>query len=410
VTRWKLSADTGGTFTDCLAEAPDGSIRRGKVLSSGRLRTRVQGLAKANEILIEPLGPAATGWLSGRPVLVGGRGIGHITEARMDRLLLDQPCHGLAAGDVVEVDSGLEAPLLGMRLLLPELDSGEAGVESFRVGTTKGTNALLERKGAPVALFLSEGFADLLLIRDQKRPDLFARRIIKEPPLYHSVHAISGRIDTHGNIGEQLDLEQLAASAEASLKDGCTVAAICLINSWINPVHEQQAKEVLLDAGYKVVSVSSAIRPLIKYLDRTDTTLVNATLSPVMDAYLDAVGHGIGGRPLWIMTSAGGLVSRERFHAVDSLVSGPAGGMLGAVAAGRQAGLDRIIALDMGGTSTDVSRWKDHLELRQQIQVGEARILTPAMPIETVAAGGGARRARGQTPGRPPTLPAGRLP
>ena len=147
--------------------------------------------------------------------------------------------------------------------------------------------------------------------------------------------------------------------------------------------------EVLQSVGFSVISASSRIRPLIKYLDRSDTALVNATLSPVMDAYLDQVQSGIHGSPLWIMTSAGGLVSRDRFHAVDSLVSGPSGGVLGAVEAGRRAGMNKIIGLDMGGTSTDVSRWKDRLELRQQLHVGNAKILTPAMPIETVAAGGG---------------------
>ena len=389
MTRWKLSADTGGTFTDCLAEAPDGTLRRGKVLSSGRLRTRITSVGTNGGLLVEPFGIAETGWLAGCEVRIKGSVAGRILEVHDNELRLDRHPESAGPGDIVEVDTGLQAPLLAMHLLLPELAAGNAEVDAFRIGTTKGTNALLDRKGAPVALFLSEGFADLLLIRDQKRPELFARQIRKPPPLYRCVHAVKGRIHTEGGIEQSLSKEELAAKAAAARREGCSVAAVCFLNSWNNPVHEQEAGEILKEAGFDVVCLSSTIRPLIKYLDRAETTLVNATLSPVMDAYLDAVGNGIGGRPLWIMTSAGGLVSRTRFHAVDSLVSGPAGGMLGAVAAGRQAGLERIIALDMGGTSTDVSRWKDRLELRQHIQVGEARILTPAMPIETVAAGGG---------------------
>jgi 5-oxoprolinase (ATP-hydrolysing) len=263
------------------------------------------------------------------------------------------------------------------------------GSLSFRLGTTKGTNTLLENKGAPVALFLSEGFEDLLIIRDQKRPDLFAREIKRPAPIYQGVFSLRGRLDTHGEEREGLDEDHIREAAKRALDSGCTVAAVCLLNSWANPAHEQRVGEILGECGFETICLSSTIRPLIKYLDRADTTLVDATLSPVMDHYLDRVQAELGEDPLWVMSSAGGLVSRSRFHAVDSLVSGPAGGVLGAVAAGRQAGLSKIIALDMGGTSTDVSRWKDHMELRQQIQVGPARILTPAMPIETVAAGGG---------------------
>nr|WP_275106715.1 hydantoinase B/oxoprolinase family protein [Oceanipulchritudo coccoides] len=296
---------------------------------------------------------------------------------------------GIRGGDVLEVDSEWEAPVLAMRLLFESQHSNVDEALSFRLGTTKGTNALLEKKGAPTALFLSKGFEDLLLIRDQKRPELFSRKIDKPLPLYHRVVEISGRLDTHGNELEPLDLEALRKAANRALQDGCEVAAICFLNSWKNPCHELAAEGILSECGFKTVCCSSSIRPLIKYLDRTETTLVNATLSPVMDSYLDRVQGEIGDNRLWVMTSAGGLVSRARFHAVDSLVSGPAGGVLGAVEAGKRAGLSRIIGLDMGGTSTDVSRWKNNLELRQQIQVGEARILTPALPIETVAAGGG---------------------
>ncbi|MEX0325116.1 MAG: hydantoinase B/oxoprolinase family protein [Puniceicoccaceae bacterium] len=384
---WRFSADTGGTFTDCLATGPDGSTRHGKVLSSGRLRTTIRGV-DSGRIEIEPFSITDTSWLTGKVAFVRGKAIGPIKSAAPDHLILDKVPLGLEPADIIEVDSGLEAPVLAMKLLVPEAgDDGQA--LSFRLGTTKGTNALLEKKGAPVALFLSKGFEDLLVIRDQKRPDLFSRPIVREAPLYERVYPVAGHISSDGKERESLNLDGVAAAARDALAHGCTVAAICLLNSWCNSAHEEQVMAALREAGFGNICASSQVRPLIKYLDRAETTLINATLSPVMDAYLDRVEEEINGNPLWIMTSAGGLVSRERFHAVDSLVSGPAGGVLGAVEAGRRAGLEKIIALDMGGTSTDVSRWKERLELRQQIRVGQASILTPAMPIETVAAGGG---------------------
>ncbi len=384
---WRFSADTGGTFTDCLAEGPDGLLLRGKVLSSGRLRTTIRGVDR-DCLLVEPLCRTNCDWLVGQGAWVDGKPVGVVAGISPERVRLDPGPDSVDEGDILEIDSGLEAPVLAMRLLAPQC-ARERQALSFRLGTTKGTNALLEKKGAPVALFLTDGFKDLLVIRDQKRPDLFAREIRRDPPLYHRVYAVSGRLDTKGQELTPLDLKGLEAAAASALEEGCTVAAVCFLNSWKNPSHEEQAVRILMRCGFSTVSASHRIRPLIKYLDRTETTLVDATLSPVMDAYLDKVLRGIHGSPLWVMTSAGGLVSRERFHAVDSLVSGPAGGMLGAVEAGRRAGLDKIIALDMGGTSTDVSRWRERLELRQEIRVGQARILTPAMPIETVAAGGG---------------------
>lgn len=386
MTEWHISADTGGTFTDILAAGPNGEFRRGKVLSSGRIKTAI---TKVEDLWIQfdhlPL--AGTSWLNGRPAWINGHCAGTVREILAGRLLLDRPSSA-QRGDILELDSGLEAPVLAMRMLLPEIQDTQVEL-SLRLGTTRGTNALLENKGARVALFLSAGFADLMLIRDQKRPDLFAREIRRDRPLYHEVYAVDGRISTSGEELEPLDEKHLSVTGRQALAAGCDVAAVSFLNSWKSPSHECRAMEILRQAGFKTVVASSSVRPLIKYLDRTDTVLVNATLSPVMDEYLDSVEAGIHGNPLWIMTSSGGLVSRKRFHPVDSLVSGPAGGVLGAVAAGLTAGMDRIIGLDMGGTSTDVARWKDKLELRQRVRVGQANILTPAMPIETVAAGGG---------------------
>lgn len=387
--RWKISADTGGTFTDCILEDPEGNVSKGKVLSSGRLRTLIIRRLGESRVEVEPFGCPGEGQIEGKAVYINGQRAGRLMSARAFTFTLETMPETVSPGDMLEIDSGWEAPVLGMRLLFAEQLKKAAGSLSFRLGTTKGTNTLLENKGAPVALFLSHGFRDLLLIRDQKRPELFAREIKRPQPVYRRVYDIAGRLSADGNEQEALDVAAVRAAAKNARESGCTVAAVCLLNSWSNPAQEQQVGDILAEFDFESICLSSTVRPLIKYLDRADTTLVDATLSTVMDAYLDRVQSELGENPLWVMTSAGGLVSRSRFHAVDSLVSGPAGGVLGAVAAGKQAGLEHIIALDMGGTSTDVSRWKDHLELRQRIQVGPAHILTPAMPIETVAAGGG---------------------
>ena len=384
MTGWRVSADTGGTFTDCLAQGPDGTWLRSKVLSSGHLRARVQETLPGGWLVLSADLPTEADWLCGSKISIKGQPRGAISAYQKGAIQLERS--GLIkAGDLLEIDTGLEAPVLALRLMLPDF----ADSSRLRIGTTKGTNALLERKGARVALFLTTGFEDLLLIRDQKRPELFVREILREAPLYHRVFGVEGRIDTDGQEIQPIDCDALAEAAREALSAGCEVAAVCLLNSWRNPVHENVAGAVLGRAGFTRICLSSRIRPLIKYLDRAETTLVNATLSPVLDNYLDRIESELGDRSVSIMTSAGGLVSRQRFHAVDSLVSGPAGGLLGAVDAGRRVGWDRVLALDMGGTSTDVSRWHQRLELRQHIQVGQARLLAPALPIETVAAGGG---------------------
>lgn len=350
---------------------------------------RAQAILSGHRVAIDPHELQGADWLTGRPVWIGGQSAGSVQAVDDLVLRLQTLPEGARPGDVVEIDSGWEAPVLGMKLLLHQRGGPPPGSLAFRLGTTKGTNALLEQKGAPTALFLSRGFQDLLRIRDQKRPELFARQISRPDPLYRCVHGLTGRMTTAGTEEEPLDQAEIGNLGRRALEAGCEVAAVCLLNSWANPRHEVEVGQLLTEVGFRVVCLSAAIRPLIHYLNRSETVLIEATLSPVMESYLDRVQAEIGEDPLWVMSSAGGLVSRARFRAVDSLVSGPAGGMLGAVSAGRRAGMERIIALDMGGTSTDVSRWKRRIDLRQHVQVGEARILTPAMPIETVAAGGG---------------------
>lgn len=391
----RFSVDTGGTFTDCLLEREDGTVARGKVLSSGRLRMRlVRASVNRQRLLVEAGRFPEPGRLTGQGVWMGGTSVGILRSVRVAEdgkweLGLDRRMGGEVSGAVVvEVSSGLEAPVLGLVELLGRFPEAADGI-AVRLGTTKGTNALLENKGAPVALFVARGMEDLLRIGDQKRADLFARRPGNRRPQYERIYGISGRLGPDGEEREALDVDGLRSCAAEALADGCAVAAVCLPHSWRDGGQERAAEAVLREAGFGMVCLSHEISPRIRLLDRAETVLADALLRPVLDQYLDRVEAGSGGGAPRIMTSSGGLVSRQRFHAVDSLVSGPAGGVMGAVACGQRVGRERLLTLDMGGTSTDVARWAGSKPLRETLQVGEVRVQRPAVRIETVAAGGG---------------------
>ncbi|MCD8482794.1 MAG: hydantoinase/oxoprolinase family protein [Verrucomicrobia bacterium] len=317
-----------------------------------------------------------------------GSSIGKVVGASETALHLDTDDHGLQQGDIIEVLTGMEAPVLALRLFLPELARQEA-VVSMRLGTTKATNALLERKGARVALMVSSGFEDLLVIKDQKRPDLFARSIQRSPPLYHRVYGIGGTISASGEEVLSLDESALLSCARDALASGCEAVALCLKNSCHNPLHEVRALALLSEMGFKSLHASVSLTSRMHYQKRAETVLVNAMLDPLLGSYLDAVEAALDGTALKVMTSSGGLVDRCRFNAIDSLVSGPAGGVAGAVALARQTGATKILSLDMGGTSADVCRWNGETILRPSVTVGSATVFSPALHIETVAAGGG---------------------
>lgn len=391
---WQLTADTGGTFTDCLGRAPDGSEHRIKVLSDASLRGTVRGIEGKRRLRLSVDWMAPDDFCVGFAVRIDGIDGGRVARdcVREGWLELAEDWSGESpiVGALIELRSSEEAPVLAARLMtatpagrtLPELE--------LRLGTTRGTNALLENKGARVAFFVTAGFGDLCRIRDQKRPDLFALEIEKPPPLHACVHEIPGRLALDGSEIELLDLSSLDQAIEDAVAAGCTVAAVSLIHSYCLPDHEQAVVARLRESGRFAYVVGSAeLRPLIHYLRRSETALVDASLGPVMESYLDAVESGLGTARLRVMSSGGSLLSRERFRPVDSLLSGPAGGVAGAALAGQRAGLRRLIAFDMGGTSTDVSRWDGDFAYQSEQRVGPARILSRSVEIETVAAGGG---------------------
>lgn len=425
---WNIFVDTGGTFTDCLAIDPTGETRRAKVLSSGVLRAAVREILSPTRLVLE------APWLD-RPGFAVGAALGFgestATITRADpgeagttprqphhaaRLTLAEPLAGLAPGDTVELTTSEEAPILAARLVTGTPADAPLPPIHLRLGTTRGTNALLQRRGVPTAFFVTQGFADLLVIGDQTRPELFTLRVRKPLPLHDRVVEVPERLDASGEVILPLDLDAIRARAQAPIDAGVTVAAVALMHSWREPRHERLVREALLDLGFEHVSISSDLGSSIGFLARAETAVVNAYLAPVIDNYLDRVqrpldglsgpGPGVrkgpapesqGGGPskprpassLLVMTSAGALIDRAGFAPKDSLLSGPAAGVVGAAEAGRRAGLGRIISFDMGGTSTDCARCQGPPERVYQTRVADARIVAPCVAVETVAAGGG---------------------
>lgn len=388
---WQISADTGGTFTDLIGVSPQGRPARAKVLSNATLRGVVASKFGGGWIKLDANWGLPDQFFRGFfATFPSGESLKVLDfRARDKALLLDQ--NGpLPPGSLIELSTGEEAPILGARVMTRTPGDQPLPPMDLRLGTTRGTNALLERKGAKTALFVTEGFADLLAIGDQRRPDLFALNIVKPPPLTHRIVEVAGRLDARGEEILPLRLNQaLWDKVNLARAEGCTVAAIALLHSYINPEHERALAVFLQDAGFEVVTLASEIAPFIKLLPRAQTTVVDAYLSSIMNRYLNQVQSAAGQGRLRVMTSAGGLMARAQFRAKDALLSGPAGGVVGASAAGKQAGYSRIIAFDMGGTSTDVSRSEGNFEYAPSHRVGDAHIMAPALKIETVAAGGG---------------------
>ena len=378
--RWRVRVDTGGTFTDAWGCSPGGDEGRCKVLSDGRMRLRLGPADEAGRQRIE------SGMRLGDGFLEGWRteDSGVVIEHRDGRLRLAAPVEG-----VVELGSGEEAPVVAARLLtgtpltceLPEMD--------FRVATTRGTNALLERKGARLAFFVTEGFEDLLEIRDQRRERLFELAQPEPVRLAERVVGVTGRLTAAGEELEPLDEAAVKAAAAEALRAGCDAVAVALLNAWANPEHERRVGSLLREVGFSEISLSTVVAPVIRLLPRAETAVTDAFLGPVLRRFVERVSAPLRGREPWLMTSAGGLVPAGRYQPKDSLLSGPAGGLIGAAELGRAAGFPKLLTFDMGGTSTDVARVDGTLSFRQEQQIGPARVVAPALKIETVAAGGG---------------------
>jgi len=322
---WQFWIDRGGTFTDIVARRPDGQLVTHKLLSENPEQYRDAAVA----------------------------GIRHLL--------------GVAAGKPLPA----------------------ASVEAVKMGTTVATNALLERKGEPTALAITRGFRDALRIAYQNRPRLFDRHIVLPELLYAQVIEIDERMGAHGDVVLPLDEATARAGLQQAFDAGLRSLAIVFMHGYRHTAHEAAVARIAREIGFTQVSVSHEVSPMMKLVARGDTTVVDAYLSPILRRYVDQVAGELPGVNLQFMQSNGGLTDARAFQGKDSILSGPAGGIVGMVRASRLAGFERVIGFDMGGTSTDVSHFSGEFERVFETQVAGVRMRAPMMSIHTVAAGGG---------------------
>lgn len=418
---WQISLDVGGTFTDAVAVSPAGRVHTAKVLSSGLIRTTIT-VDDTGVVAELPFLPRVARFLDRTTITVLH---GPTTDALLiDRdepaadgrrnLLLAQPVpsgwpRGIPCPAII--DPRRSSPALAAHLLthtplwqrLPTMD--------VRLGTTRGTNALLEGAVTRVLFLTNEGHEDLLRIGDQRRPDLFALRIVRDPPPHAFVMGVRGRLDADGNELEPIDHGQIRDCARLARETGVGAVAVCLLHAWRNPIHELRIRKLLAEEGLESITLGGELSRTIGFEARARVTCVNAQLSQPVADYLAQVRDDLHGAPLRVMTSAGTLAPADLFTPKDSLFSGPAGGVAGARAAARAAQLLPAIAFDMGGTSTDVARLTTELELTPTTRLGAAQLASPSVAVESVAAGGGSvldlidgqvcvgPRSAGSTPG-----------
>lgn len=323
---WDFWIDRGGTFTDLVGRDPNGDLHAHKLLSEN---------------------PEAYG---------------------------DAAIQGIR--DLLGVCDGE---------LLPSHLIGEV-----RMGTTVATNALLERKGERTALLTTRGFRDVLRIGNQSRPDIFAKCIVLPDQLYTEVIEVDERVLADGTVEVMLDESAVIAELERLRGAGYDSVAVVFLHAWKYPQHESRVGELAREIGFAQVSVSHEVSRLVKIVGRGDTTVADAYLSPILRRYVEQVAEALGSGPrLQFMMSSGGLTAAELFQGRDAVLSGPAGGVVGAVETARIAGFNKVVGFDMGGTSTDVSHFDGELERTFETEVAGVRMRAPMLQVHTVAAGGG---------------------
>lgn len=323
--QWQFWIDRGGTFTDIVACDPKGEIHTHKLLSENAQQYKDAAIQGVRDLL---------------------------------SLNVDQP---------IPVNK----------------------IQGVRMGTTVATNALLEHAGEPLLLLVTQGFKDALQIAYQQRPDLFALDIQLPEMLYSEVVEINERIKADGEVLKALDEKSARIALQTAWNKGLRSIAIVLMHGYRYSQHEQQLAEIAVEIGFPQISVSHQVSPLIRYISRGDTTVVDAYLSPVLRRYVDQVAMELPDIPLLFMQSSGGLTQADYFQGKDAILSGPAGGVVGMIQTAQAVGFDRLIGFDMGGTSTDVCHYQGDYERTMETQIAGVRINAPMMRIHTVAAGGG---------------------
>jgi 5-oxoprolinase (ATP-hydrolysing) len=283
-----------------------------------------------------------------------------------------------------------DAAVAGVRELLGSgQDAQGARIDAVRMGTTVATNALLERKGERTLLVVTRGFRDALRIAYQNRPHIFARAIELPELLYERVVEVDERIAADGTVLRAPDLETLAGPLQEAYDSGIRAVAVVCMHSHLHPAHEQAVGELAARTGFPQISLSSEVSPLMKFVPRGDTAVVDAYLSPVLRRYVQQVADELQGVRLMFMQSNGGLAEAGQFRGKDAILSGPAGGIVGMARMSQLAGFDRVIGFDMGGTSTDVSHFAGEYERVFTTRIAGVRLRAPMLDIHTVAAGGG---------------------
>ena len=389
---WEFWIDVGGTFTDCIARAPSNELVTCKVLSSAA--TKGRGTVDGNR-LSDPARSEVDGFWNGYTLhLLNESGAVlysvTVTDFRSGRLRTAGILPASSNGPVsYELTSGDESPLLAIRRILGLRIDQPIPQCSVRLGTTRGTNALLERRGARTLFVTTKGFGDVLLIGNQDRPRLFDLAIEKPSPLFEQVIEVDERMFADGTIEKTPDEEALSKLFIQAKADGIDSVAICLLHSFANPANEEIVERIAREAGFAEISTSSRLSPLIKIVSRGDTTVMDAYLNPILRDYVHNLRRALPDSRLKMMTSAGGLVDADYFVGKDSILSGPAGGVIGFSRVAQRAGFERSIGFDMGGTSTDVSRFDGTYEREFETKKAGVRIVAPMLAIETVAAGGG---------------------
>ncbi len=384
---WLLCVDTGGTFTDCVARAPDGRSHRCKVLSNATLRATITEVLPDHKLRIK------CSWNAPQHFLVGARLRDfRVTayEATSRTIELDnEAALNFSVGESVEFSYFESAPLLAAHLVTGTPLLSPLPAMRLRLATTRGTNALLERKIGKVGWITNGGFTDVLDIGTQQRPDIFARQIVKPAQVHASSFGLNFRQDATGAALSRLDLNELESVMRAWKNEGIGSIAVSFLHSDLNPEPEKQVAEFFQHHGFKSVSASAELSAKAGFLNRSATAVTNAALAPILDAYFSEIETSVPRDHLEVMSSAGALMERSQFHAKDSLLSGPAGGVVGAAAIGQQCGEGPVITFDMGGTSTDVARIDGKFSYQFEHRVGDVKLMAPALRIETVAAGGG---------------------
>jgi len=324
--QWLFGIDRGGTFTDVVAKSPSGDIVTCKILSENP---------------------------------------GEYDDAAIHALYL---LLNLSRQDCIS----------------------EQSIDSIRMGSTVATNALLERKGVPVCLVTTRGFRDILAIGYQTRPRLFELNIRKPALLYQRVIEVDERTDSRGTILTQPIETDIERQLRDVLAEGYTSLAIAFLNSYRNDANERLAARIARQLGFKQISISSETMRVQKIVSRGDTTTVDAYLNPILQKYIGRIRQHTGGVPLKFMKSSGGLIAADSFSAKDAIISGPAGGVIGYAHIAKTLGIKQAIGFDMGGTSTDVSRYENgQVEKVYESEVAGVRIQSPMIQVITVAAGGG---------------------